>query len=106
MPKLRSFQGIHYNPDLVDLSTVICPPYDVITAQQVDDFYNKSQYNAVRLVLGKQYPKDTKDNNRYTRARDFFKQWFDKGILVHDEKPSLYYHEHTFSFGYLPDVYI
>jgi uncharacterized protein (DUF1015 family) len=104
MPRLRSFRGIHYNPDLVDLSTVICPPYDVITPQQVDDYYNKSPYNAVRLVLGKQYPKDTKDNNRYTRARDLFKLWFEKEILVQDEMPSLYYHEHTFSLGDKPQT--
>lgn len=99
MPKLRSFRGIRYNPDVVDLSGVICPPYDVITPQQVDDFYNRSPYNSVRLVLGRQYPKDTKDNNRYTRARDLFRQWLEKEILIQDKKPSLYFHEHTFMVG-------
>jgi uncharacterized protein (DUF1015 family) len=99
MPKIRSFRGIRYNPEVVDLNIVLCPPYDMITTQQVDEYYNKSPYNAVRLVLGKQYPKDTKDNNRYTRARDLFKQWLQKGILIQDKKPSLYYHEHTYTIG-------
>jgi uncharacterized protein (DUF1015 family) len=99
MPKIRSFKGIRYDPKAVDLNSTLCPPYDVITTQQVDEYYNKSPYNAVRLVLGKQYPKDTKDDNRYTRARDFYKQWLKEGILIKDKKPSLYYHEHTYTLG-------
>lgn len=96
MAKIRSFRGIRYNPEHVDLASALCPPYDVITPQQVEDFYNKSPYNAVRLVLGKQYPKDSRDDNRYTRARDLFKQWIKEGALKQDRKPALYYHEHTF----------
>ncbi len=99
MPKIRSFRGIRYNPDQVDLATAVCPPYDTIHPQQIDDYYNKSPYNAVRLVLGKQFPKDNKDNNRYTRSRDLFRQWIKDGILVQDDKPSVYYHEHTFALA-------
>ncbi|HOO46680.1 MAG TPA: DUF1015 family protein, partial [Deltaproteobacteria bacterium] len=69
MPRMRSFKGIRYNPDSVDLGRVICPPYDVIAPERVDEYYNRSPYNAVRLVQGKQLPKDTKEDNRYTRAR-------------------------------------
>jgi len=99
MPKIRSFRGIRYNPDRVDLASVVCPPYDIISPQQVEDYYAKSPYNAVRLVLGKQFPKDNKDNNRYTRARDLFRQWLDEGALCQEAKPSLYYHEHTYAIG-------
>ncbi len=99
MPKIRSFRGIRYNPERVDLASAICPPYDVISPQQVDGYYAKSPYNAVRLVLGKQFPKDNKDNNRYTRARDLFRQWLDEGALLPDGKPSIYYHEHTYVLG-------
>lgn len=99
MPKIRSFRGIRYNPDRVDLTDAICPPYDVISPQQVDDLYAKSAHNAVRLVLGKQLPKDNKDSNRYTRARDTFRQWIAEGILTQDDKPSIYYHEHSYVLG-------
>jgi uncharacterized protein (DUF1015 family) len=99
MPKIRSFRGIRYNADQVDLVSAVCPPYDIIVPPQVDDFYNKSPYNAIRLVLGKQFPKDNKDNNRYTRARDLFKQWMKSGVLIQDTKPALYYHEQTYTFG-------
>ena len=97
MPRIRSFRGIRYNPALVDLGNAICPPYDVISAQEVENLYNVSSYNAVRLVLGKQFPKDTKDDNRYIRARNFFKQWLNENVLIQEEKPCLYYHEHTYT---------
>lgn len=99
MPKIRSFRGIRYNPERIGLDSVICPPYDVITNQQIEELYARSPYNAVRLVLGKQHPKDDKDNNRYTRARDYFHQWLSEGVLIEDEKPAIYYHEHTFTLG-------
>lgn len=97
MPRIRSFKGIRYNPDLVDLGKIICPPYDVIPPEKVDEYYNRSPYNAVRLILGKQLPKDTKEDNRYTRARDFFRQWLEEGILIEDKVPCFYYHEHTYT---------
>jgi uncharacterized protein (DUF1015 family) len=99
MPKMRSFRGIRYNADQVDLASAVCPPYDIIAPPQVDDFYNKSPYNAIRLVLGKQFPKDNKDNNRYTRTRDLFRQWIKGGVLIQDNKPALYYHEQTYTIG-------
>lgn len=99
MPKIRSFKGIRFNPDKVDLSKVICPPYDAVNQQETDDYYSLSPYNAVRLVLGKQMPKDSKSDNRYTRARDFFHQWQQEKILVQEKKPSLYYHEQIYSVG-------
>jgi len=102
MPKIKPFKGIRYNPDIIDLDKTICPPYDAIGPQKVDDYYNLSPYNAVRLVLGKQLPKDSKENNRYTRARDFFQQWLDQGILIEDNAPCLYYHEHTYSIDDTP----
>ncbi|HDP23907.1 MAG TPA: DUF1015 domain-containing protein [Deltaproteobacteria bacterium] len=99
MPKIRSFKGVRYDPRKVDLADVICPPYDVTSPQQVEEFYAKSPYNAVRLVLGKQFTKDTKENNRYTRARNFYRQWINAAVLIQDELPALYYHEHTYPFS-------
>jgi uncharacterized protein (DUF1015 family) len=99
MPKIQSFNGIRYNPQKVDLSKVICPPYDAISQQEADEYHSLSPYNAIRLVLGKQMPKDTKTDNRYTKARDFFQQWQKEKILTQEGKPSLYYHEHIYSLG-------
>ncbi|MEN6472597.1 MAG: DUF1015 domain-containing protein [Syntrophaceae bacterium] len=99
MPKVKAFQGIRYNKDVVNIAAALCPPYDVIAPPQVEPFYKKAPYNAIRLVLGKQFPKDTKTDNRYTRARDFLKQWRKEAILIKDEKPSLYVHEQIYTVG-------
>ncbi len=104
MPKIRSFRGIRYNPERVDLAHAICPPYDAISPAQLEELYARSPYNAVRLVLGKQFPRDDRDNNRYTRARDLFRQWLKDDFLIQDKKPSLYYHEHTYSLMDKPSV--
>ena len=99
MPKIKAFKGIRYNTATVGIASVICPPYDVIKASQVDAYYNKSPYNSIRLVLGQQFPKDTKTDNRYTRAKEFYHGWKSKGVLIQDEKPSIYYHEQTYTMG-------
>jgi len=99
MPRIRAFQGIRYNTETVTITNALCPPYDVISLLQVDQYYKKDPYNAIRLVLGKQFPKDTRGDNRYTRARNFFKQWLDEGVLIEEKIPSMYYHEHTYTIG-------
>ena len=99
MPRIRPFKGVRYNPEKVDLGKVICPPYDAVSATEMDEIYALSPYNAVRLVLGRQLPKDTKENNRYTRAADFLQTWMKEGVLIQDREPAVYYHEHTYALG-------
>jgi len=99
MPKIRPFKGIRYNPERVKMENVICPPYDVITPEKSDELHSKDPYNAIRLILGKQHPRDSKTNNRYTRARDLWIRWQREGILIKDPSPSIYYHEHSYTIG-------
>lgn len=99
MPKTVAFQGIRYNSNKVDLVNALCPPYDTISPQQEDEYYAMSEYNAIRLVLGKQFSKDCKTDNRYTRASHSFNQWLAEGILIQETSPAMYYHEHTYTIG-------
>ena len=97
MADIRPFQGVHYNPALVkDLGKVICPPYDIITPQMQQEFYQRSDYNFVRIEYGKELPQDKDTFNKYTRAAATLKNWLTQRILIIDEKPSLYIDEHTF----------
>jgi len=98
MVHVRPFRALRYNPEVVgDLSRVIAPPYDVIDAKAQEQLYQQSPYNIVRLILGKQYPDDTQQNSRYTRARHDFDAWCEGGALRLDKAPALYLVEHTFS---------
>ncbi len=97
MVAIAPFRALRYNPGLVgDLSAVVAPPYDVISPQQQDQLYERSPYNVVRLILGKESPADSPSDNRYTRAKQTFEAWRAAGVLVRDERPALYLCEHAF----------
>ena len=93
MIDIRPFSAVHYNSDKIgDLSKVVCPPYDVITPEQQNAYLNQSEYNYIRILLGKELAKDDSHHNRYTRARDTFARWLQEQVLLQDDKPSIYYY--------------
>ncbi len=89
--EIKAFKAVRFNDAVVgDSSKCICPPYDVIDAQQREGLYQRHPYNIVRIELGKTTPNDTENNNQYTRANDFFQKWIAEKALLADEKPSIY----------------
>ncbi len=95
--EVRPFKGIFYNKKKVhDISSVISPPYDVISESEQERLYYASDRNYVRVVLGKQQHSDTPADNRYTRAAQFLNKWLEDGTLVEDEAKSLYIYEQEF----------
>ncbi len=98
MVDVNAFRGILYNPEKVpDLKRVVTPPYDVITPEAQEIYYHRHDHNVIRLDLGKEFPDDSPNNNRYTRAAGFFKDWRKNRILIQDDRPSLYRYEITYS---------
>jgi len=97
MANILPFRGIFYNREKIeDLSRVLAPPYDVISGEAQEKYYEMSQYNVIRLILGKEFPGDNQNNNRYTRAAQFFQKWFEEEILIRDDSPSIYLLEQEF----------
>ncbi len=97
MADIRPFRGVHYNESLIkDWSTVICPPYDIITPQQQQELYLRSEYNFVRLEFGRELPQDTVTDNKYSRSAAILEQWLKQGVLKIDEAPAIYIHDHYF----------
>lgn len=97
MADVRPFRGIRYNESLgVDVSTLICPPYDIITPQQQQELYLKSEYNFVRLESGRELPQDTTRDNKYIRSSFTLDEWLKQGILKVDKIPAFYLHDHHF----------
>ena len=92
MAKILPLEGITYNLTKININDVVAPPYDVIPDEERDELYNKSQHNIVRLILGKTSSVDKDDNNRYTRAARYFKDWMKNDILIKAEKPCIYYY--------------
>ncbi|MCI0465069.1 MAG: DUF1015 domain-containing protein, partial [Gemmataceae bacterium] len=95
MAEIRAFRAFRYDLGRVgNLSDIIAPPYDVIDPALQQALYDRSPYNVVRLILGREEPTDTESNNRYTRAAACLRDWQRDNILAQDSARSLYvYHQ-------------
>jgi len=95
MPDIQAFRGLRYDLGRVgSLSDVIAPPYDVIDRALQGELYEKHPANVVRLILNRDEEGDNEQNNRYTRAARFLKDWQREGVLQTEPDPAVYvYHQ-------------
>ncbi len=99
MSALKPFKAVFYNKEKVDnLSDVFCPPYDVISKAQQDDFYKQHPSNFIRLELTKETAKDNTRDNKYTRAKKTFDEWLKKGVLLQDSSPCVYFYKQDYKY--------
>jgi uncharacterized protein (DUF1015 family) len=86
MPIVRGFKGIRYNPEKIeDFSSVLAPPYDVISPAEQEAYHEADPLNVIRLIL----PKGEGDV-KYERAAKTFRDWFLSDTLMQDNEPSIY----------------
>lgn len=97
MADFRTFKATRYNLEKVKLAEVIAPPYDVISARHQAELYERSPHNSIRLILNREESSDSEQNDRYTRARNFFRQWLGEGQLTREAKPCFYLYRQTFA---------
>jgi len=98
LAEISPFSGIRYNQEIIgDMASVICPPYDVISSDEQRAYYERSEYNVIRLEHGVALPDDTKTDNKHSRASATFDKWLKERVLVTDPVPSFYIHEHAFT---------
>jgi uncharacterized protein (DUF1015 family) len=98
-PVVAPFRGVRYNLKNVDLSKVVAPPYDVISADLQKELYERDPHNVVRLILGFQNASDSDQENRYTRAAADLQKWTKEGVLERDSEPCLYLYEQFFEWN-------
>ena len=60
----------------------MAPPYDVISPEYQEELYSRSDFNFIRLILGKEFASDTIYNNRYVRASAFLQGWLRHKIML------------------------
>ncbi len=91
MAKVIPFQGVLYNPDLVeDMREVVAPPYDVIDPPTQTALYSRHPNNVVRLEFGVDEPGDDSSHNRYLRAAQYLQDWLKSGVLRRDQERAIY----------------
>jgi uncharacterized protein (DUF1015 family) len=91
MPILAPFRGIRYHPEKAgDLDQVITEPYDKITPPMQESYYQRGEFNFVRLILNR-------EENPYEASRSTCEKWLADGVLVKDRVPAIYPYRQVFT---------
>ena len=103
MANVIPFKGFRYNTEMFENPEIVtAPPYDIISKDEQNLLYDKSEYNIVRIDFGKETAEDTETDNKYTRAGKLLEEWINKGVLKKEEKPAFYIYEQVFEHGARP----
>ncbi len=94
MTKVKAFRAVTYNQDkFKDLSRLVCPPYDVISPSQQQYYHDLDPHNFIHILLGK----DIHGEDKYARARDYFRDWLKDKVLISDGKPAIYFYSQQYN---------
>ena len=114
MARIYPFRAWRYNPSTVRLDDVVTQPYDKISPEMQQRYYETSPYNLIRIILGKREPGDTEPqeflpageqaSNVYTRAAESLKAWRKEGILAEEAEPALYGYSQTYRVPHSNEV--
>jgi len=97
MARLFPFRALRYDPTRVNMTDVVTQPYDKITPDMQNRYYAVDPHNLVRVILGKQQPRDNNSDNVYTRAAKTLSDWREEGILKEEAEPALYGYSQTYA---------
>jgi uncharacterized protein (DUF1015 family) len=84
VPRLLPFSALRYQR-VPDLTALVAPPYDVISAQGRLDLEQRHPANAVRL----DFPRDEGEGDPYERAAVRLAGWLGGGVLEQDATATL-----------------
>jgi len=114
MARIYPFRALRYDTSRVKMEEVVTQPYDKITPEMQQRYYERSPYNLIRIILGKHEPGDTepqeflppgeKAHNVYTRAAETLKRWRKDGIFQEEAEPALYGYSQTYKVPHSDEV--
>ncbi len=97
MARIKPFRGIRYNPEKVKYDAVVTQPYDKISPDLQEKYYSQSEYTTAKLIKNK-------SDSPYQEAADFFKKWLQEGVLLQDDRPSLYAYYQKYKVNGQPKI--
>ncbi len=97
MARIYPFRALRYDPARVSMEDVVTQPYDKISPEMQDRYYEASPYNLIRVILGKKNASDTEEQNVYTRAAESLTAWRKEGVLAEEAEPALYGYAQTYT---------
>ena len=93
MADVGPFKALRYGDQPESLGDLLCPPYDVISAEERERLYAQSPHNFVRI----EFPKP--DGDPYAAAATDLAAWRHGGVMRQDAAAAIYVHDHEFSVG-------
>lgn len=91
MAEIKGYKGLRFNCEKAGKTEeLVCPPYDIISDQQREEYIKTNPHNIIRLEL-------PKGDDKYNKAAEILKDWLEKGILVKEDKPAIYIYEEEFT---------
>lgn len=100
MAKIIPFKGTYYNKAIFDdVSSLLAPPYDVVTPAERDKIVGENPNNifSLELPVKSQCLGDVKD--KYDCAAKILKTWLTDNVLVTAKQPSIYLYEIEFTLN-------
>ena len=97
MAQVFPFRAFRYNPELAPFQSVLTQPYDKISSEMQQKYYDAHPQNLITVEKGREYPGDAPGNNVYSRAATAFKDWESKYVIVQDAAPSFYAYTQEFT---------
>ncbi len=91
MATISAFKGLRFTKNAGDIKELVCPPYDIISEKQKQDFIAKNANNVIRLEL-------PEGDDPYANAGAILNDWLEKGTLACDDKNTLYVYEEEFEY--------
>lgn len=91
MATIKEFSALRFTDKAGDISALCCPPYDIISAAEKEQFLKQNEHNIIKLELPGENPEN------YESAKQIFAEWQKNGIIKTDEKAALYIYEEKFT---------
>jgi len=102
MARLRPFRAWRYASDSTDISSIIAPPYDVISPEQRATLISGDARNVVALELPDGPLDPDAPGNRYETGAATWAAWRADGTLTRDGRDAIYVLEQRFDVGGCP----
>lgn len=90
MVDIRPFRAIKYTAKAGNIEALVTEPYDKIDSEMQKEYYEKSPYNYCRLIL-------PLEADKYVVAKQFITQWLKEGVMIKEDKPSIFVSRQEYS---------
>ena len=90
MARIFPFRAYRYASKAGSPQNLVTQPYDKITPEMQDRYYEVSRHNFARIIKGKAEPADGDSDNVYTRAAASLSSWIAQGVLEQEVEAAFY----------------